>query len=300
MGDMTLFNFGNLGESGASVINHFMDYIANVMGWIVSPKGLEPSILEANRSIIMEIAERKDIDLTERLALVNNYKKLQKEYKNQTQILDLSLQHLKQQKQGAPDVSEDWITFFMEHAKNISDGDMQQIWARILAGEFNAPKSFSKQFIHIMSLLDSDVAHRFQKIRSSCFYTPPYLYTCIYRLNKTIKNVQRYQEIGIRLSDLRELEVLGLIKHRPNSFYSLALKNKGFEYGNKYISLRTDKHTIAMGNVELTNLGKQLCRISPMVYDEDILSLCLEAWTTLGYHPTVKTMNQKESYVEMS
>lgn len=169
---------------------------------------------------------------------------------------------------------------------------MKVIWSRILAGEFNEPNTYTKQLLHTMSIMDSKIAKRFQKIRSSCFYSAPRLYIFMYRTNgDNIKNTKRYEKLKIFISDLRELDSLGLIQYRFSDFHTLAVKNKVFDYGNKRIRLNTDARAIALGNVTLTDVGKQLCRISPMIYDDKILEICLDSWEKLGYNPTVEAID---------
>lgn len=140
-----------------------------------------------------------------------------------------------------------------------------------------------------MSIMDTKIAKRFMKIRSSCFYSAPYIYAFVYKTNgEDIKNTKKYEKIKIFISDFRELDSVGLIQYRYSDFHTLVVKNKVFDYGDKRIRLHTDQRSIALGNVALTSVGKQLCRIVPMNYDERLLDLCLDAWTKLGYNPTVE------------
>ncbi len=283
----SLIDIGNIGEPAAGVVNNFVDKIADALGWIVMPKNIKPAIIEANKSIIEEISNRQDINPIERAAIVSNYKKIVKEYKNQVDIMRMAIKYL-EPNCGTKDVNNDWITFFFEKVKDVTEDYMKDVWSRILAGEFNEPNTYTKQLLHILSIMDSKIATRFQKIRSSCFYAEPYLYVFIYRTNgKEIKNVKRYQDLSLYISDFKELDSLGLIQYRYSDFHSLVIKNKVFDYGNKQIKLNTDKRSIAIGNVALTSVGKQLCRIVPMEYDDKIFNLCIDSWEKLGYCPIV-------------
>lgn len=286
-----LVEFNNISEPMAGVANNFIDKISQALGWLVKPKDLKLSIIEANKSIIEEIANRDDIDPLERAAIVSNYKKIIKEYKNQVDIVKIAIKDLSSNAQPNK-VKDDWINYFFDKVKDVTEEDMKIIWGRILSGEFNKPNTYTKQLIHILSIMDSKLAKRFQKIRSSCFFSAPYLYTFIYRTNgKEIRNIKRYQDMGIYISDLKELDSLGLIQHRFSDFHSLVIKNKVFDYGDKKIRLQTDKRSMAIGNVSLTSMGKQLCRIVPMEYDDKILETCVNAWTRLGYNPVIETIN---------
>lgn len=288
MGDKyNLIDLGNISEPVAGVVNNFMDKISNALEWMVTPKDIKPAIIEANKSIIEEISNRQDINPIERAAIISNYKKILKEYKNQVDIMRIAVEHL-DPNSIFKDVSDDWITFFFNKVKDVTEDYMKEIWGKILAGEFNEPNTYTKQLLHTMSIMDSKIAERFQKIRSSCFYSEPYLYAFVYRTNgKEIKNIKKYQDMSLYISDLKELDSLGIIQYRFSDFHSLVIKNKIFEYGNKQIKLNTDKRSIVIGNVSLTNVGKQLCRIVPMKYDDKILEVCLDSWEKLGYNPVV-------------
>ncbi len=289
MDEFNLINLEKITEPAADVINNFIDKLSSAIGWLVTPKDIKPYILEANKSLIQEIANNDSINPIERAVVINNYKRIIKEYSSQIDIVQIALENLKSDSKPE-EVKNDWITFFFDKAKNVTEDDMKLIWGKILAGEFNEPGTYTKQFLHTMSIMDSSLAKKFQKIRSSFFYSPPSLYAFIYRTNDilNIKNIKRYQEIGIFISDFRELDNLGLIQYRFSDFHTLVIKNKVFYYGNKIIKLNTDKRSIALGNVALTNIGKQLCRISPVVYEDKILEICLDSWKKLGYNPIVE------------
>lgn len=288
MEKISVVDLGQIGEPAAGIVNNFIDKISGALEWMVSPKNIKPAIIEANKSIIEEISNRQDINPIERAAIVSNYRKIVKEYKNQVDVMRLAVEHLNPNAEPEK-VSDDWITFFFEKVKNVNDEYMKMIWGKILAGEFNEPNTYTKQLLHTMSIMDSNIAKRFQKIRSSCFYTPPILLAFMYRTNsEDIKNIKRYDKMKIFIYDLRELDSLGLIQYRFSDFHTLVIKNKVFYYGNKRIRFETNKRTIALGNVALTSVGKQLCRIVPMEYDDRILEICLDAWNKLGYNPVVE------------
>ncbi len=72
MEEFNLVNFGNMGEPVAGIINKFIDKISDALSWIAKPKGIKAYEIEASKSIIEEIAGRKDINPIERAAIVSN------------------------------------------------------------------------------------------------------------------------------------------------------------------------------------------------------------------------------------
>lgn len=221
MGDKyNLIDLGNISEPAAGVVNNFADKISGALGWMVTPENIKPSIIEANKSIIEEILNRQDINPVERAAIVSNYRKIVKEYKNQVDIMRIAVEHL--EPNSIPEnVNNDWITFFFDKVKDVTEDYMKQIWGKILAGEFNEPNTYTKQLLHTMSIMDSKIAERFQKIRSSCFYSPPHLFVFIYRTNDNdIININKYQKKKIYIYDLRELDSLSLIQYQFPKFHT--------------------------------------------------------------------------------
>lgn len=90
------------------------------------------------------------------------------EYKNQVDIIRIAGEYLKPEFE-ADKVNNDWITFFFDKVKNVTEDYMKEIWGRILAGEFNNSKTYTKQLLHTMSIMDGKIATSFQRIRKCCF-----------------------------------------------------------------------------------------------------------------------------------
>lgn len=124
MGKYSVINLGNIGKPTAEIVNNFVNKISNALGWIVTPKNVNSSIIEANKSIIEEISKRKDINPIERGAIVSNYKKIIKQYKNQKDIISLATEYLTP-KAKPESISDDWISFFFDKVKDVTEDDMK-------------------------------------------------------------------------------------------------------------------------------------------------------------------------------
>lgn len=55
-------------------------------------------------------------------------------------------------------VNPDWLNRFFSIVEDVSDEDMQQLWARILAGEVKRPKSYSLRTLELLKNLSSKEA----------------------------------------------------------------------------------------------------------------------------------------------
>lgn len=60
--------------------------------------------------------------------------------------------------------NDDWMEYFFEFAQNIKDEDMQNLWARILAGEIKTGGSFSIRSLSILSKMSKQEALVFDKV----------------------------------------------------------------------------------------------------------------------------------------
>ncbi len=114
--------------------------------------------------------------------VINNFNRIIKEFTNQIDIVRIAVKDLEPDSKPK-DVSDDWITFFFDKVKNVNEDYMKEIWAKILAGGLNKPNTYTKQLLHTMSIMDTKIAKRFMKIRSSCFYSAPYIYAFVYKTN---------------------------------------------------------------------------------------------------------------------
>ena len=67
-----------------------------------------------------------------------------------------------------PDVEPDmaWTSSFSEAAQDISDEDMQEMWARVLAGEVEKPGSTSLKALAVLRELDQATARLFRRLCS--------------------------------------------------------------------------------------------------------------------------------------
>lgn len=62
-----------------------------------------------------------------------------------------------------PNVDDDWLNVFERYAENASSERVQELWARILAGEIRRPRTFSLKTLRFVSELDQQTASLFEK-----------------------------------------------------------------------------------------------------------------------------------------
>ena len=100
-------------------------------------------------------------------------------------------------------VDNDWLSRFFNSVENISDNDMQVIWAKILAGEVKRPKTYSLRTLDTLRNLSKDEALLFQKIAPFVFYGDEFKY-----ISSNSKLLEKY---GINYGDIILLNECGLL-----------------------------------------------------------------------------------------
>lgn len=98
----------------------------------------------------------------------------------------------------------DWFMRFYEAVGNVSDEEMQRVWAKILAGEVNKPGSFSLETLDVVRNLSKQDAELFTKICKHCIQASSFgLY---------LPRYDNYLEkCGITYSEVLRLDEIGLI-----------------------------------------------------------------------------------------
>src|SRR5437868_4326288 len=133
---------------------------------------------------------------------------LDEEGKKQKNIEDITGKALPQLEENSkPDeVENDWITNFFDKCRLISDDEMQDLWSRVLAGEANAPGTYSKRTVNFLSDLDKNDAEMFSRL--CCFGWE------IGNVVPLVFDVQAdiYNRSGITFASLSHLESIGLIQ----------------------------------------------------------------------------------------
>ena len=161
----------------------------------------------------------------------------------------------------------------MDSAGFVSSEDVQLIWGKILAKEFENPGSTPSNMIRILTEISPTYAHAFRKICS--------MKTTIIGIDENdnpqnatqrvfvpySENEEALNKIGLTFSMLNELETFGLIKFNSLSGYAAV------GYNQKIVLIHANTNTIAIneheknkvpiGNVMLTSTGECLMNITP-------------------------------------
>lgn len=90
---------------------------------------------------------------------------------NVQNVVEQAQQHFIEGEQVSDEpVNQDWINRFFTIVEDVSDAEMQQLWARILAGEVKKPKSYSLRTLEVLRNMSKEEAEQITKASQYVLY----------------------------------------------------------------------------------------------------------------------------------
>jgi uncharacterized protein DUF2806 len=232
-----------------------------------------------------KIAAVTQIEITElqRRAVVRF---LAEEAKKQNNIESITYKALPQvASEAKPErMEDDWIANFFDKCRLISDEEMQTIWAKILAGEANAPGKFSKRTVNLLGSIDKFDAMLFFQLCSFVFQIGTGLPApLVYNLNARI-----YTEFGLNFRTLTHLESTGLIHFDAmNEYLRRGLQQKTcVHYFGRPIWIEfpqpNESNVLNVGHAMFTGPGEELAPLCGAQPHQRIVEYVKEHWKRYG------------------
>jgi hypothetical protein len=155
----------------------------------------------------------------------------------------------------AQSINEDWASEFMNHCQDISDEQMQQVWSRILAGEFVSPSKYSLRTLNFVKLLSRNDAELFSHNCSFLWVAGADL-----AYLKTDKTDEYLTANGFPYASLLHLEALGLLNMEMTLAVTFNASKAVLHYhGQPYVfSFPDDAKKPSISCVLLTKMGNEL------------------------------------------
>jgi hypothetical protein len=213
--------------------------------------------------------QNSDLSPEAKLLAIANAKATYKRLNNQAKIAEIAYDSAKEGTDFSETsiVDDEWLERFFDSAKFVSDENMQVVWGRILAGEFDNPGTVPPRIIRVLSEITSQYANIFANICClSVEITPIYsngkrsTENCI--IIPEITNDDNYlSELEITFSNINELSILGLVSFASTSGYRLTfdegVADKAIiKYGEKATTVSIKDNSIPIGTVLLTEVGE--------------------------------------------
>lgn len=169
--------------------------------------------------------------------------------------------------------SFDWFIRYYEASGNISDKEMQLLWAKILAGEIEEPSSYSLRTLDILRNISKEEAECFVKICNASIKSGSEKYLIPSNQGYLSKN-------GIDYSDILMLEEIGLINSGSGIYINDDLESdtesKLYMYGSLIVkAIASENRKFSLRVYPLTNVGNELATlIDRESNEENFLDLC--------------------------
>lgn len=227
------------------------------------------------------------------------------EIKHQLNIEEITALAIEKLEPGSKpeEMETDFVSNLFNKCKNISDSEMQSLWASLLASEANNPGSFSKRTVALVDSLDRKDAELFSKFCSCCISFNSELTALSGPSVSTI-----LEKNGVSFLELTHLDVLGLINfdHIGGFNQTLSFKTEPgrdsvcfsiTHFGEVFIvRIENSPVTFQTGNALLTEAGKQLYQLAGAVSNleyrdaiiQDLIGMGRWIYSTLPHpnHPS--------------
>jgi hypothetical protein len=183
-------------------------------------------------------------------------------------------------------VSEDWTSRFFEECQDISEEQMQQIWARIMAGEVARPGSFSPRTLSVVRDLTKSDADLFAKLCEFVWLIPGVFPETV----PVILNLENPELVkaSINFGSLTHLTSIGLIEFNNSLTYGVEklLNEIVPSYFGKIHHLKVDggaAHKLSLGKAIFTISGAELVKISSAKDNDEYRKATLKMWNGMGW-----------------
>lgn len=179
----------------------------------------------------------------------------------------------KSNKSNGKQYNFDWFIRYYEASGNISDKEMQILWAKILAGEIEKPSSYSLRTLDVLRNMSKEEAERFVKICNSAIKIESAQYAIPADHDYISKN-------DINYSDILMLEEIGLINSGSNVRINNDLEGNTeyilYVYGSLIVrAIASEKRELSLRVFIFTNVGNELATlIDRESNEENFLNLC--------------------------
>ena len=201
---------------------------------------------------------------------------------NMESVLVKAIPSVDQQNARPEDISDDWLTNFFDKCRITSDEDVQELWARILAGEANSPGSFSRRTVNLMANLDKDDAELFESLCTFIWMLHGNKQPLIFDTRHEIYNLH-----GINFVSTGHLESLGLVRFNSLTGFKIdpapSQLRVSYHDKRKLLTLPNNQgYEFSIGMVMFTQPGIELSQVSKPNPSDEYFNYVCEIWRKEG------------------
>lgn len=246
-------------------LEKLIEVVSNGIGTLYRPRKIRKEadaqayaikVLENAKAIAGSDARLIDAETTERIG----QRLVAQEIRHQNNIdsvVEAAAVEMKGKQVSDDPVGDDWATRFFGYVQDVSEEDMQVIWAKILAREIEKPNSFSIRLLNLMSMLSRKEAEVIGNMAQFVVYG----YTSH---DAYILNSKKIEEL--KFNDVMLLMELGLLDGSSN--LAITLDKKGADSINLLLTKKetglfvssTQEHMF-VHIYKLTSLGREIMQL---------------------------------------
>jgi hypothetical protein len=273
MGDTSLINLGELSKPATVLI----EKVSSAVGVLYEPTRIRKEAAAKADAALIEAQSNIVIGDMERRALVRFVVEQTREQKNIENITTKALPQVASESDPAK-MDEDWIADFFSKCKKISNSEMQDLWARMLAGEANTPGSVSKRTVDFVASMDRADAELFSRI---CGLSD----TSLLELLIFDTNDPLLTQENMSWADLAHLDNIGLIQLEnltgfarqgvPETFL-ISVAGEALQIT---VKAQKGKMQLNIGRALFTKTGKELRRFVHIIPPKGFYDYCVKHWS---------------------
>lgn len=268
----SLVNRGEISKPADTLIKK----VSKAVGGVFAPYQIKRiAKAEAEAAIIRAQTEIQITDIHRRAMR----RFIEEETHHQQNIEGITNKALRQLKDGSDPTAmeDDWVTNFFERSRIVSDGEMQDLWARVLAGEANAPGTYSKRTVNFLGDLDKRDAVLFQALCSFGWFVGGFT-PLVFDTQAAIYNGR-----GLNFNALTHLDSIGLIRFNSLTEFQRIGLPRDFTvlYCGKPLVLTMEKDSgnrLPIGMVLLTKVGQELATVCKVPGVDGFVDYVKEHW----------------------
>ncbi len=246
-------------------LEKLIEVVSNGIGTLYRPRKIRKEadaqayaikVVENAKAIAGSDARLIDAETTERIGQRLVAQEIRRQ-NNIDSVVEAASVEMKGKKVSEEPVGDDWATRFFGYVQDVSEEDMQAIWAKILAREIEKPNSFSIRLLNLMSMLSRREAEVIGNMAQFVVYD--YTSHDAYILNS--KKIEEY-----KFNDIMLLMELGLLDGSSN--LAITLDKNGSDSINLLLTKKetglfvssTQEHMF-VHIYKLTSLGREIMQL---------------------------------------
>ncbi|MFA5229270.1 MAG: DUF2806 domain-containing protein [Candidatus Paceibacterota bacterium] len=200
---------------------------------------------------------------------------------NIEEIAERSIKYLDENVSEEP-VDNDWRTKFFAKAQDVSEEDMREIWAKILATEVSRPGTINFRTLEVVSNISRKEAETFQ-IACSLASSKSYIWK--------LKGQNSLDEFGLSYSDLMIIRDAGLVHDNDNLIKIIKVVPQlnvfvqiiGNDFYQIKVTHKREQKEYRFNQIAFTVAGKELCQLINANLNEKYLMKIIEERQNDGY-----------------